>query len=293
MELRHLRYFIAIAERSSFRASADALHVSQPTLSQQMKDLEEELGCKLFERAGRGVRLTQAGLLFVDYARRAMNVLDEGQAAVDEIDEMLRGRLRIASVQTAGAYLLPQAVARFHRDFPAVEVRVSELSAGEIETGLHDGALDLAVSFEPVGKRTLSCEVLFDEQFVLVVSKRHDFAGRKRIRLSELFETSLCLLTREYCTRHMIDDAFGKAGASPRIGLEMTSVEGCLRVADAGGPPTILPRLAVSGRKLDSIRIERPIIKRNVCLLQRRSQDVSRAGETFAGVIREAARSLA
>ena len=289
MELRHLRYFIAIAEHASFRAAAEELFVSQPTLSQQMKDLEKELGCDLFERAGRGIRLTGEGSVFFQYARKALNVLDEGQAAVDEFDELLRGRLRVGVVQTVGAYLIPKVVSQFSRDFPAVEVRVAESSASQIESGLHDGSLDIAVSFEPVGQRTLSHEVLFDEQFVLIVDKRHAFANRKKVRVVDLNETPLCILTRDYCTRRMVDAAFLDASVSPTVAIEMTSVEGCLGVVESGGPAAILPHLALSKRMLHAVRIERPVIKRSVCLIRRNSLGESRASEAFSGLVREAA----
>ena len=109
---------VDIVEHSHFRIAAEELLVSQPTLAQQMKDLEKELGCPLFERAGRGVRLTQAGTMFADYARRALNVLDEGQTAIGEFDALLRGRLRIAVVQTVGTYLMPSNAASFSQSHP-------------------------------------------------------------------------------------------------------------------------------------------------------------------------------
>ncbi len=276
-ELRHLRYFLAIAEHSHFRIAAEELLVSQPTLSQQMKDLEKELGSPLFERAGRGVRLTQAGSLFADYARRAINVLEEGQAALGEFDEMLRGRLRIGAVQTIGTYFLPAVLSQFHRDYPDVSVRVDELSASEVENGVADGSLDLGISFDPSGSRELERTKLFDEQFVMIVGSKHPLASRKRIAISDLKGLPLCLLTREFCTRRMIDAAFSEAGCAVHTPIELTSVEGCLSVVQAGGPATILPQLALVNRKLNSIRIERPAIHRTVCLFSPKSRNGIRA----------------
>ncbi|MFI4875698.1 MAG: LysR family transcriptional regulator, partial [Blastopirellula sp. JB062] len=128
MELRHLRYFLAVAEHCHFRNAAEELLVSQPTLSQQIKDLEKEIKAPLFERVGRRVLLTQAGETFQDYAQRALDILDEGQAAINEFDDLLRGRLTVGVVQTVNAYLIPPIVARFTSNHPQVSLKIEELS---------------------------------------------------------------------------------------------------------------------------------------------------------------------
>ncbi|TWT71849.1 LysR substrate-binding domain-containing protein [Crateriforma conspicua] len=284
MELRHLRYFLAISNHTSFRIAAEELLVSQPTLSQQMKDLEKELGCSLFERAGRGIRLTQAGVLFGEYAQRAINVLDEGQAAIDEFDQMLRGRIRVGVVQTVGAYLIPPVVAEFKSQNPGVQLVVHELSADDVENGLVDGSLDLGISFEPT-RRQLHCRWLFGERFVLIVPAEHLWANRRRIRLDQMAGEPLCLMTKDFCTRRMIDAAFAQNDVELQVAVEMTSVAGCLAVTNAGGPPTILPELAMTGTDLSGIRIESPMIRRSVCLLQASEEASIRATSEFADAV--------
>lgn len=281
MELRHLRYFLAIAEHSHFRIAAEELLVSQPTLSQQMKDLEKELGCPLFERVGRGVRLTQAGSLFSDYARRAMNVLDEGQVAITEFDDLLRGSLRIGVVQTVGTYLIPTIAAEFSRLHPGVAVRISEVSASEIEAGVKEGSFDFGISFQPGVNRELESERLFDEQFVLVVGSKHPLACRRRVSIKDLSGVPLCLLPREFCTRGMIDAAFAESETPMTVPLELTAVEGCLSVVESGGPATILPQLAVTKRKIKTVRLVRPVIKREVCLITAQGRNSIRATEAY------------
>lgn len=289
MELRHLRYFLAAAEYSSFRAAAEELLVSQPTLSQQMKDLEKEIGASLFERAGRGVRLTQAGRLFVEYAHRSLNILKEGQAAILEFDSVLRGYLRVGVVQTVGTYLIPRAIVKFTSNYPSVDLRVTEMSAREIENGLIGGGVDLGVSFQPSRKDELQAEPLFSEQLMLFVSRQHPLSGRKKIRCADIAQHRLCLLSREFCTRQMIDSAFDQADVSLDIAVEMNSISACAGVVRAGGLATILPELA--GRDEDTaigIRIERPVIKRTVCLLTTKTQSPIRAQTKFAEAVVEA-----
>ncbi len=287
MELRHLRYFLAAANHLHFRVAAEELLVSQPTLSEQIKDLEKELGTDLFERTGRRVRLTQSGELFQAYARRALAVIEEGQSVLHEFDGLLRGRLRVGVVQTVGTFLIPQVIAKFSSSFPLVSVRVENLSADEIESGLMDGTLDLGVTFVPDSSTQFNVEPIGEEQFVLVVSKSHRFASRKRIRVLDLADEPLCLMSTNFCTRRLINAAFAEAGVNLTVAVEMTSIESCRNVTIAGGPPTIIPQLAVMSAKIPCIRIEQPIIKRTLCLLSSKTQTKLRCREEFAKLVRE------
>jgi LysR family transcriptional regulator, cyn operon transcriptional activator len=288
MELRHLRYFLAVAEHLHFRVASEELLVSQPTLSEQIKDLEKELGVDLFDRIGRGIRLTQAGETFVGYARRVMSVLDEGQSAILEFDQLLRGRLRIGVVQTVGTYLMPRVAANFMDRFPKVSLRIESLPAPDIEESVSVGKLDLGISFGDVSNELVRVEPLFDEQFVLVVGKKHPLANRKRIRLEALKDESLCMMSHGFCTRKLIDDAFASFGRSPRVVVEMTTIEACVAVTAAGGLPTIVPSIAVNQLDLPSIGIDQPSIKRSVAILSNSSIAESRARVEFAVEVRRA-----
>jgi LysR family transcriptional regulator, cyn operon transcriptional activator len=285
VELRHLRYFLAVAEEAHFRRAAEALHVSQPTLSLQVQELEKELGVALFDRIGRRVRLTQAGQVFRDYARRALAVLDDGKAALGEIDGMLRGSLCVGVVQTVNAYLIPPVIARFSTDYPNVRLRVEELAAVEIENGILNGTLDLGVSFLPPAHKEIESEHLFDEEFVLAVPLAHRLASRDRITLSELDGEPLCLLGKKFCTRRIIDEGFIRAGVQPVVAVEMNSVEGIVAVVKAGGPATILPALALSGQSLKAVRIDRPTPKRTVSLLKLKGHAPLRARTVFSELV--------
>ena len=186
MELRHLRYFLAIAEHSHFGAAAEELMVSQPTLSQQMKDLESELGIALFERVGRGVKLSQAGHLYREVARHALGVLEEGESMLHEFEQMLRGSLSIGVVQTVNAYLIPSVVAKFVREYPKVKLLIEELSAAEIEDRLGNAVLDLGISFSPSSGIDLVIEPLFEKSLFWLFTL--DIGGRnaKAFRSSHL-----------------------------------------------------------------------------------------------------------
>lgn len=289
MELRHLRYFLAVAEEAHFRRAAERLHVSQPTLSLQVQQLEKELGTPLFERMGRRVRLTQAGELYRDYARRALASLEEAQVALDELEGLLRGRLAVGVVQTVNAYLIPPVVAGFVAEHPGVRLRVEELSAEEIEDGLADGNLDLGVSFVPADGGDLEAEPLFEEELVLIVPAGHRWANRRGIRAAELTEEPLALLPEGFCTRRLAEECFRSAGIRPIVAVEMNSVEGLVATVRAGGPPTVLPALAAGGPGIGSLRLERPTPRRTVGLLRRRGGSPLRTRTAFSGAIKAAA----
>lgn len=289
MELRHLRYFLAVADTAHFRRAAEALRVSQPTLSLQVQQLEGELGTLLFERVGRRVRLTQAGEVFRDHARRALRVLDEGQTALDELGGLLRGRLTVGAVQTAAAYLLPPVVARFSAAHPRVHLRVEELSAGEIEAGVSEGRLDLGVSFVPAGSE-VETEGLFTEALVLVVPDGHRWVSRRKVRTAELEGEPLVLLPMTFCTRRLIDDGLRAAGVTPLVVAEMNTVGGIVATVRAGGPATILPALATAGGGVRVVGLESPSFGRQVGLLARRGAYPLRARASFAEAVRAAVR---
>lgn len=290
MELRHLRYFLAVAEDAHFRRAADRLDVSQPTLSLQVRELERELGVALFDRVGRRARLTQAGEVFRDYARRALAVVEDGRTALAELDGLVRGSLTVGVVQTVNAYLIPPVVARFATDHPGVRLRVEEMAAGAIEDGLLGGALDLGISFLPPGHKEIEAEQLFEEELVLAVPPAHRLAGRERVRVAELAGEPLGLLGPGFCTRRIVEESFDRAGVRPAVVVEMNSVEGVLAVVAAGGPATILPALGTGGRAVACVRLEKPTPKRTVNLLRLRGHAPLRARTVFTELVRDALR---
>jgi LysR family cyn operon transcriptional activator len=288
MELRHLRYFLAVAEHSHFGAAAEELLVSQPTLSQQIKDLESELGVSLFERVGRGVRLSQAGELYRAVARRALTVLEEGESLLLEFDQLLRGTLTVGVVQTVNSNLIPSVVADFAREYPNVRLILEELSAAEIEEQLANAQLDLGISFAPTTGVDLECETLFDEELVLIVNREHRLFKRKSVKIKSLADEPLSLLKKVYCTRRIVDDCFSEAGVAPKVAVELNSVAGLVAVVKAGGPAAILPRLGINPKEVHIVRLESPTPRRQVCLLTSKSKSKLRAREAFIDQVRAA-----
>src|SRR5215216_5142810 len=164
IELRHLRYFLAVAEAAHFTKAASVLHVTQPTLSHQIRQLEGQLNLPLFDRIGRRVKLTAAGELLLPHARRVLRELEEAQSALAELQGLKRGEIKVGIVQTVNACVIPEIVARFSTTHTGVKVVCAELSVEEIETGLEGGRLDLGISFLPATRPLIEGEKLFTEE---------------------------------------------------------------------------------------------------------------------------------
>src|SRR5215467_12561341 len=168
MELRHLRYFIECAELLHFTRAAEMLHVSQPTLSIQIHSLEEELGAPLFQRVGRNVRLTEAGSLFLDHARRALREVEAGQQAIHDLKGLLRGSLRIGVTYAFSAEMLPTVLAKFVQFYPAMHVIVTEATTRDVEEGLIHGEFDLGMVFQSPNRDDFQSLKLFKEDLYVV-----------------------------------------------------------------------------------------------------------------------------
>ncbi len=286
LELRHLRYFLAVAETAHFTRAARRLHVTQPTLSHQIKQLEGQIDQPLFDRTGRTVRLTAAGEVLRPFAERMLRELEEARRALEATLGLRRGRLRAGIVHTVHACVIPEILARFGATHAGIQVSCAELAVDEIEQGVESGRLDVGVSFLPATRKTLEGEKLFAEELVAVAAEGSPLAPRSRLRMTELAAVPLALLPPRFCTRQLIDQAFAAARTSPSVAVEMNSIEGILALVRQGKLASILPRLALSrpGLGVRAIRLTAPTPRRRIGLIWRRGAPRAAAAEIFAQV---------
>ncbi|HWU52870.1 MAG TPA: DNA-binding transcriptional regulator OxyR [Tahibacter sp.] len=245
MNLRDLRYLVALAEHKHFGRAADASFVSQPTLSTQIKKLEDELDVALVERTPRKILLTEVGR---EIAARARHVLDE----VEQIKAIARrtkdpesGTLRLGIFPTLGPYLLPHLVPGLRERFPRLELLLTEEKTETLLARLREGRLDAALLALPLHDDQLHAEVLFDEPFLLAVPTQHRLAKRKALAVDDLESESLLLLEDGHCLRDQALDVCQLAGASERDGFRATSLETLRQMVAANVGITLLPMLAV------------------------------------------------
>ncbi len=289
MEFRHLRYFLAVADALHFTKAAEGLPVSQPALSAQVKQLEQEVGVPLFDRVGRSVQLTRAGEIFREHARRALREMELAQVAIAEAEGLQSGTLAVGVVQTVNAYLVPEIVSRFSSLHPHVALRLDELSGPDIESGVKSGLLDVGIGFVPVTSERLESQTMFEEDFVLITSPRHRLSKRRILSLSALGDEPLILLPGIFCTRRLLNASFAKAGIQPNIIVEMNSIEGILATVRTSKLATILPRLSLGldrNRALRGIPLRHPTPRRAVGLLWKKGGYHSGAVRALADQVR-------
>lgn len=246
MNLRDLRYLVALAEHRHFGRAAEASFVSQPTLSMQIKKLEEELGVELIERNPRHLLLTAAGERVVERARVVLREADQIREIARRSQNPESGSLRIGLFPTLGPYLLPHVIPPAHLRFPELEMLLVEEKTEDVLRDLRDGQLDVGVLALPVHDDALHMEPLFDEPFVLAVPANHPLAKHPGpIPLSAIEGENLLLLEDGHCLRDQALEVCQLAGASERSGFRATSLETLRQMVAAGVGITLLPLLAV------------------------------------------------
>ena len=291
MELRRLRYFTALAETLSFTRAAERVHVTQSTLSHQIRQLEDEVGQPLFDRIGKKVVTTEAGELFLGFAGRALKEVDLGVAMLKPGAGGLTGQVRIGATHTFNIGLIPECVAQFLARHPTVQVRVEELPAEQIGAKLHAGELDIGIAYRPNGPTDLWFEPLYNEEMVLVVSDTHPLAGRKRIRMVELHQQRLVLMPDYFATRTLLDECFKASGAEPVVVAEMSTIAPMLGLVLRAQVGAIVAINAVPAGMtgLQMIPIESPTPIRTPGILWRLEDDKAAPVQSFAVIVRKTA----
>jgi len=273
VELRAVRYFVAVADAGSFRGAAARVGVSQPAVSQSVAGLEEELGERLFDRVGREIALTPAGHALLESARRVVDDFDALPALLDPGDGPVRGRLEIGTTDAASIYVLPKVYRAFRRRHPQVELSVRVEGTESLLSQLGEGGLELAIVTVSAG--TLHAEVppgftvepLYREALEFIVSGRHPLAGRRTVKLAELARTALITFKEASVTRQAVDARFLEEGLAPHVAMEMSSPEAIKKLVEVGLGASVLPTrsvaaevrsgslaiLPVAGRKLDRV----------------------------------------
>jgi LysR family hydrogen peroxide-inducible transcriptional activator len=245
VNLRDLRYLMALADHKHFGRAADASFVSQPTLSTQLKKFEEELGVSLIERNPRNVMLTAVGEAVVARARLMLREADEIRAIARRSKDPESGLLKLGIFPTLGPYLLPHIIPAMVARYPKLELILVEEKTEVILRKLHDGELDCGVLAMPIPEDNLHVEFLFEEDFVLAVPKLHPMAKQKRAKLADLAEEKLLLLDDGHCLRDQALEVCQMAGAGERSGFRATSLETLRHMVAANAGMTLMPALTV------------------------------------------------
>ena len=249
MELRHLRYFVAVADAGNVSRAAQRLHVTQPALSRQIRDLEHDFACRLFDRIGRRIILTRDD---EDVLERTRRLLADAEALRERARALAGGEagvLRIGAVPQFIEAALPDVLARYSLAYPGIDVELVEDGGGLLLRRLQQGELHLAVGLWRTGG--LQSQPLFPARVLAVMQRGHPLAGRKTLAVKDLLGSPLLLLRREFQTRELFDEACQTAQFEPLIRLESRSSQPLVALAAAGHGIAIVP----SGIRFDAARV--------------------------------------
>ena len=260
MELRHLRYFVVVAEELHFRRAAERLHMSQPPLSQQIRALEQEIGATLFERNQRKVELTAAGAAFLERAREILDAVEDAARQARRVQRGEVGRLAVGFVGSAMYSFVPELLRQFRAHAPEITLRLHELGTSEQLRQLEDGRLDIGFLRMPRKRPELTFETLVEEPVVAALPDAHPLATHPLLRLADLEGEKLVLLTRAGAPglREALADAIDKLGGEERIVQEAAEMQTVVGLVAAGVGVSLVPesvralaRAGVTYRPLD------------------------------------------
>lgn len=291
MELAQLDAFIAAADCGSFSRAAELLHVAQPSLSNRIQSLEREVGQPLFERMGRGVKLTDAGSAFLPYAQRVLRTLNDGLMVLDGTREGTAGRLSIGTAPAVGTYVLPRLLKIFcdHREGVDVVVRTGH-SDEVLQLVLDD---DVQIGFgRPINHPDVRTVQLYQDELVLVVSSEHRYAKRGSVRVEELAEEALILFDRDSGYYSMILGLFRDLGVAPQQTMQLDSIEATKKMVEANLGIALLPELSVDREirlgTLHKVHIESADpVERDIAVMYRRNKPQSGPMAAFLDLLGE------
>jgi LysR family hydrogen peroxide-inducible transcriptional activator len=283
MEMRQLRYFAAVARTGSFSRAARECHVAQPSLSQQIIKLEEEVGERLFERTQRKALLTPAGSLLLPHAVSILEAARVGQQEIREMGGQLRGKIMLGALPTIAPYFLPEIIYSFRKKYPAVGLTLHEDTTQQLLRALEENELDLAFISEAPRNPRIEVQQLFSEELFLCLPTGHPLAQRKQVSAANLRNEKFILMQDGHCLGDQTQQFCHNSGFQPEISCRSVQISTVLAMIQAGLGISLIPQMAsplsekegIVCRSLHGLRPRREIAlalsrerKPSLCVLQ-------------------------
>lgn len=296
MQFQQLLYFVAVAETRHFTRAAEQVHVSQPSLSQQIRALEKELGAELFSRARGNIALTDAGEALLPLARRILADADTARIEVQELAQLRRGRVRLGATPSLCTGLLPEVLRAFHGRHPGIQLLIEEGGSHDLVRELARGALDLALVVLPLppGSPALTSVELFHEDLVVVSAAAEPPPGPgESVRIRDLRDAPLVMFRHGYDLRELTVGACRAEGFEPSFTVEGGEMDAVLGFVRAGLGIAVVPSMvaARAGRELRVTPLARPGLRRTIALAHRSDVDPPRAARELQRVLLDIGKS--
>jgi LysR family hydrogen peroxide-inducible transcriptional activator len=290
MELHQLRYFCAVAETGSFSRAAEQSHVSQPSLSQQIMKLEDELGARLFDRLGRSVRLTELGKTFLPRALGVLRELEAARGDVVEQKDSVSGSVVVGVIPTVAPYFLPPQLTSFSRKFPQSHLTVVEEITPVLLDRVRAGTIDVAILALPIRGHEFDVSPLLTERLFAALPQKHKLTSRRSLSLKDLRTEPFLLLRDGHCFRDTAVAACDRARLHPQIVFESGQFSSLLSMVGAGMGVSLVPEMAIErSTRCRYVRIADAGASRTIGTLVLRGRSLTRAHQAFLAHLRETA----
>jgi len=291
IEIRHLRYFLAVAVTENFTRAAERLSVTQPSVSQQMKELERRLGTPLFERFGQRVRLTEAGTAFRQRAEVVVRKLEEARDAVGDVANLVTGHVDFGVIPPLHTACVPQVLERIARGYPGVSVAVHERASHVVETEIEVGRFDLGLGIMSRLSPNIRYQRMITQEVALIVPADHELARQRALALRALEGVRLVLMPEAFDMRHVVNEIFYKARLRPKVAFEVATIDALLQTVLHVRTPTLLPPIVLKGHEalgLRAVKLLGRARRMEFGLLWRRGSKASPAAAAFAQLLKQA-----
>lgn len=290
MDFDHLTTFLEIAKSGSFSRAGQKLFRSQPAVSAQIRQLEQEYGGKLFDRVGKSVRLTSAGKTLLEFAGRLLNLKDESLRAVADQASAPRGKLTVGANEATCLYVLPHVFAEYHRHYPLVQISIYRNFSRKVVEKVEDGSLDVGIVTLPVKRPSLKSHSIFRDRIMLMVNPSNPLARQKSVRIKEISEQPL-IIPKTGFTRQLFDKHFRPYRSNLRVTMELPSVGMIKRFVAAGlGVSLISESFARDQARAGDVRLI-PIsdveLWRELGLIYRRDRTLPRVAAAFVALLKQ------
>ena len=288
MELRQLKYFIKTAETLNFSEAARSLYITQSTLSQQVRTLEDELGCPLFHRDSHSVVLTEYGERMLPLARQTVIDADTCKSQIKDLQEVLTGTLNIGSTFSFGP-ILKESVKRIINEYPGIHLNVTSRSMEELMEKLRRREVDLVMAFRPnVPFDDIESRILFEDHLSVIMRKDHPLSDRESLSVEELRRHRLAMPTKGLQARNLIDKYINFDNSDFVVSLEINAVYSLLDVVESSNLLTILSDAAIKDRQtLKAIPLDVPDNQMQGCVHVLKKTYLKRSAEVFIKILRE------
>ncbi len=295
MELQQLRYVVALSQERNFLRAAKRANITQPTLSHQIKKLEEELGTPLFERSSHGVRLTAAGEKFIPHAIATIDGLEKALSELRAGTKDISGKIAIGAIPTIAPYLIPDILIKLRKEAPHLSLKLYEETTSLLLESIKAGKIDIGILSLPIADAGLVSRSIGKEEFFLAVSKKHALSKKRQITSKEIKEENLLILQEGHCFADQALEYCGHPRKDTRVVFEGSSLSSVLKLASVGRGLTLVPKMAAAEREnpnLAFIRFTSPKPSREIGIVWRVTAPLTPAHRFFIDVAAKTFRHL-